>query len=83
MNYQYKLSNHIAFHNSTIIHQNNQSSHFSFSDYHLGDKSVYLDFVIEETMRHGWQGRVLLGHMTNLSVHTHEQLEVIGRWKVL
>ena len=51
-----------------------------YLDYHIDDKPSYLDSVIEETVKNGWHGKVLLGHMTYLSVHTDEILNEIGTY---
>lgn len=48
-------------------------------DFHLdfldNDEPLLLPFVIEETVRRGWQGRVCLGHMTKLAALPPEELE--------
>lgn len=51
-------------------------------DFHLDflddDKPLLLPFVIEETIRRGWQGRVCLGHMTKLAGLSLAELETIA-----
>lgn len=51
-------------------------------DFHLDflddETPMLLPFVIEETQRRGWQGRVCLGHMTKLAGLTPEALTEIG-----
>lgn len=51
-------------------------------DFHLDflddDKPLLLPFVIEETLRRGWQERVCLGHMTKLAGLTPAELEAIA-----
>jgi cytosine/creatinine deaminase len=51
-------------------------------DFHLDflddDKPLLLPFVIEETVRRGWQGRVCLGHMTKLAAQTPAKLDELA-----
>lgn len=51
-------------------------------DFHLDflddDEPLLLPFVIAETVKHGWQGRVCLGHMTKLAGLPPEQLTAIA-----
>ncbi len=51
-------------------------------DFHLDflddDQPLALPFVIEETCRRGWQGRVCLGHMTKLAGLSPEELSAIA-----
>jgi cytosine deaminase len=47
-------------------------------DYHLGGKPSFLHCVIDETIKRGWQNRVVLGHMTALSCMNTVELEIIG-----
>nr|WP_242035720.1 MULTISPECIES: amidohydrolase family protein [unclassified Leptolyngbya] len=51
-------------------------------DFHLDflddDAPMLVPFVIEETQRRGWQGRVCLGHMTKLAALTPNELTDIG-----
>jgi cytosine deaminase len=51
-------------------------------DFHLDflddDEPLLLPFVIEETQRRGWQGRVCLGHMTKLAGLSPQELEAIA-----
>ncbi|MBD2057528.1 amidohydrolase family protein [Oculatella sp. FACHB-28] len=51
-------------------------------DFHLdfldNDEPLLLPFVIEETVRRGWQGRVYLGHMTKLAALTPSELETLA-----
>lgn len=51
-------------------------------DFHLDflddDAPLTLPFVIAETMRRGWQGRVCLGHMTKLAALPPEDLAAIA-----
>lgn len=51
-------------------------------DFHLDflddDTPLTLPFVIAETMRRGWQGRVCLGHMTKLAALPPDELAAIA-----
>jgi cytosine/creatinine deaminase len=51
-------------------------------DFHLDflddDEPLLLPFVIEETVRRGWQGRVCLGHMTKLAAQTPAKLDELA-----
>lgn len=51
-------------------------------DFHLDflddDQPLLLPFVIAETVKRGWQGRVCLGHMTKLAGLTAGELEPIA-----
>jgi cytosine deaminase len=51
-------------------------------DFHLDflddDAPLLLPFVLEETCRRGWQGRVCLGHMTKLAGLPPAELEAIA-----
>jgi cytosine/creatinine deaminase len=51
-------------------------------DFHLdfldNDEPLLLPFVIAETVRRGWQGRVCLGHMTKLAGLSPEELKAIA-----
>ena len=47
-------------------------------DYHLEGKPSLLDYVIEQTIKHGWQNKVCLGHMTYLSTLTSESISKVG-----
>ncbi|KAM3093363.1 amidohydrolase family protein [Phormidesmis sp. 146-35] len=51
-------------------------------DFHLDflddDKPLTLPFVIEETCRRGWQGRVCLGHVTKLAALSPVELSAIA-----
>lgn len=51
-------------------------------DFHLDflddDAPLLLPFVLEETSRRGWQGRVCLGHMTKLAGLPPEALESVA-----
>jgi cytosine deaminase len=47
-------------------------------DYHLEGKPSLLNYVIEQTIKHGWQNKVCLGHMTYLSTLTSENIALIG-----
>ncbi len=51
-------------------------------DFHLDflddDEPLLLPFVIAETMRRGWQGRVCLGHLTKLAGLLPEELKAIA-----
>ncbi len=51
-------------------------------DFHLDflddEAPLLLPFVIEETLRRGWQGRVCLGHMTKLAGLPPDQLSQIA-----
>lgn len=48
-------------------------------DFHLDflddDRPLLLPFVVEETIRRGWQGRVCLGHMTKLAALPPDRLQ--------
>lgn len=48
-------------------------------DYHLEGKPALLPVVVAETLRRGWQGRVTLGHMTQLSTLDETQLADVGK----
>ncbi|HBF32714.1 MAG TPA: amidohydrolase [Rhizobium sp.] len=47
-------------------------------DFDLQPDSTNLPAVIEQTDRHGWGGRVSIGHVTNLSAMTPEAVDAIG-----
>lgn len=51
-------------------------------DFHLDflddDQPLLLPFVVAETVKRGWQGRVCLGHMTKLAGLSPEELETIA-----
>lgn len=51
-------------------------------DFHLDflddDRPLLLPFVIEETQRRGWEGRVCLGHVTKLASLPPAELEAIA-----
>jgi len=51
-------------------------------DFHLDflddDEPLLLPFVIEETQRRGWQGRVCLGHMTKLAALPPDSLAALA-----
>jgi cytosine/creatinine deaminase len=51
-------------------------------DFHLDflddDQPLALPFVIKETVRRGWEGRVCLGHMTKLAALSPVELEAIA-----
>lgn len=47
-------------------------------DFDLNPKNTNLPAVIEETVRHGWGGRVSIGHVTNLSALPVEDIKVIA-----
>jgi cytosine deaminase len=48
-------------------------------DYHLEGKPSYLQNVIDETIKRGYQGKVCLGHMTYLSTLSNEELQKVGK----
>lgn len=48
-------------------------------DFDLQPDHTNLPAVIEQTERHGWGGRVSIGHVTNLSAMTPEAVDAIGR----
>jgi len=47
-------------------------------DFTLDPERTDLPFVIAETVERGWQGRVALGHVTNLSAMAPDQVSQIG-----
>ena len=47
-------------------------------DFDLDPRHTDLPEVIDATLRHGWQGRVSLGHVTNLSAMTPTKVEAIA-----
>ncbi|PZU88272.1 MAG: amidohydrolase [Shinella sp.] len=47
-------------------------------DFDLNPENTNLPAVIEETMRHGWGGRVSVGHVTNLSALPAEGIRAIA-----
>lgn len=47
-------------------------------DFDLQPDHTNLPAVVEHTMRHGWGGRVSIGHVTNLSAMPPEAVEAIG-----
>lgn len=47
-------------------------------DFDLNPENTNLPAVIEETMRHGWGGRVSVGHVTNLSALPAEAVRAIA-----
>jgi len=51
-------------------------------DFHLDflddDEPLLLPFVIEETLRRGWQGRVCVGHMTKLAALSPQALDELA-----
>lgn len=47
-------------------------------DYHLEGKPSFLDYTIEKTIFHGWQGRVCLGHMTYLSTFSKADIAALA-----
>jgi cytosine/creatinine deaminase len=47
-------------------------------DFDLQPDHTNLPAVIEQTDRHGWGGRVSIGHVTNLSAMTPEAVDAIG-----
>lgn len=51
-------------------------------DFHLDflddDQPLLLPFVIQETVKRGWQGRVCLGHMTKLAALPPAELQAIA-----
>ncbi|WP_027058685.1 amidohydrolase family protein [Mesorhizobium loti] len=47
-------------------------------DFTLDPDRTDLPFVIAETVKRGWQGRVALGHVTNLSAMAPDQVSQIG-----
>ncbi len=47
-------------------------------DFDLDPRHTDLPEVIEATLRHGWQGRVSIGHVTNLSAMSPTKLEAIA-----
>jgi cytosine deaminase len=49
--------------------------HLDFLD---DDQPLLLPFVIAETVKRGWQGRVCLGHMTKLAALPPEQLQSLA-----
>lgn len=49
--------------------------HLDFLDDH---QPLLVTFVVEETIRRGWQGRVCLGHMTKLAALPPEQLQELA-----
>jgi cytosine deaminase len=48
-------------------------------DFHLDPTKSDLPEVIAETMARGYEGRVSVGHVTNLSAMTPEKLEALGK----
>jgi len=48
-------------------------------DYHLEGKPSYFQYVLDQTVKRGWQNRVCLGHMTYLSTFKQEEIEEIGK----
>lgn len=48
-------------------------------DFDLQPDHTNLPAVIEQTLRHGWGGRVSIGHVTNLSAMAPQAVEAIGR----
>jgi cytosine deaminase len=47
-------------------------------DFDLQPENTNLPAVVEETLRHGWQGKVSIGHVTNLSAMSPQALSEIG-----
>ena len=47
-------------------------------DYHLEGKPSYFQYVLDQTIKRGWQNRVCLGHMTYLSTFNQEQIESVS-----
>ena len=48
-------------------------------DFHLDPRTSDLPEVIAQTMARGYEGRVSVGHVTNLSAMAPEELEALGR----
>jgi len=48
-------------------------------DFDLDPSSMDLDYVCEQTAKHGWEGRVNAGHVTKLSALTPDRLLDMGR----
>ncbi|MCD2173401.1 amidohydrolase family protein [Rhizobium sp. C4] len=47
-------------------------------DFDLDPRHTDLPEVVEATLRHGWQGRVSIGHVTNLSAMAPTKIEAIA-----
>jgi cytosine/creatinine deaminase len=47
-------------------------------DFDLQPDHTNLPAVVEQTKRHGWGGRVSIGHVTNLSAMTMEAVDAVG-----
>jgi len=48
-------------------------------DFDLDASTLDVEYVCDRTVRHGWQGRVNVGHVTKLSALSPERLREVGR----